>query len=31
MRRPAFSERAIASESSVCTPITLISGRICLT
>ncbi len=31
MRRPALIERAIASESVVCTPITRTSGRTCLT
>ncbi|MNV93237.1 hypothetical protein D3C71_1879030 [compost metagenome] len=31
MRLPASTERFIASESKVCTPITLISGRTALT
>ncbi len=30
-RRPAASDRVIASESTGCTPITLISGRTCFT
>jgi hypothetical protein len=29
-RRPASTERAMASESTVCTPMTLISGRTAL-